>query len=179
MKQKQCSSYVGYSVTEGGEVYTHRRRLGLGQGKGSRMEIDPTYAKRLNHYNGHGGYLYVSISVRGKQRPVPIHRLLLDAFVGPCPDGMECRHLDGNPMNNNLSNLCYGTVRQNAKDRATHGRNRAGEAHPRSKLRATQVIAMRKQYLAGTPIATIARSFSVAESTAVDIVKGRKWKHLL
>src|SRR4051794_38431819 len=50
-----------------------------------------------------------------------IHRLVLEAFVGPCPDGLECRHLDGDPGNNLLSNLKWGTRLENFQDSVKHG----------------------------------------------------------
>lgn len=49
------------------------------------------------------------------------HRLVMTAFVGPRPDGMEVRHLDGNKDNNNLTNLAYGTASQNTLDTVEHG----------------------------------------------------------
>lgn len=50
-----------------------------------------------------------------------VHRLVMDAFVGPCPDGLEVRHLDGDPSNNRLSNLQYGTRPENQLDAVRHG----------------------------------------------------------
>lgn len=49
-----------------------------------------------------------------------VHRLVLETFVGPCPEGMEARHLDGDPNNNDLANLCWGTHLENMRDRARH-----------------------------------------------------------
>lgn len=49
------------------------------------------------------------------------HRLVAAAFLGPCPEGMEVRHGDGVRDNNQIGNLCYGTVRDNAQDAMRHG----------------------------------------------------------
>ena len=46
----------------------------------------------------------------------PVHQLVLLTFVGPPPDGEEVRHLDGDPTNNALSNLQYGTRTENILD---------------------------------------------------------------
>lgn len=46
-----------------------------------------------------------------------IHHLVLEAFVGPCPDGMEARHLNDDPQDNRLENLAWGTKAENAADR--------------------------------------------------------------
>lgn len=51
-----------------------------------------------------------------------VHALVLAAFVGPRPPGMDVRHLDGNPANNLLENLAYGTRSENCMDALRHGR---------------------------------------------------------
>ena len=59
------------------------------------------------------------INLQGKTRRV--HRLVLEAFVGPCPLGMECLHADDDPANNSLSNLRWGTRSENIHDRVRNG----------------------------------------------------------
>ncbi len=62
---------------------------------------------------------HLFVTLRGRKKAV--HRLVLSAFVGPCPDGMECCHDDGDPTNNAVSNLYWGTRSQNMRDRFRHG----------------------------------------------------------
>jgi hypothetical protein len=50
-----------------------------------------------------------------------VHRLVLETFVGPCPDGMECCHNNGDPADNRLENLRWDTLSSNAYDRVEHG----------------------------------------------------------
>ena len=50
-----------------------------------------------------------------------VHRLVLEAFVGPCPEGMEACHNDGNPSNNHVNNLRWDTQSENMNDRVKHG----------------------------------------------------------
>ena len=52
-----------------------------------------------------------------------VHRLVGEAFFGPLPEGMVTRHLDGDPTNNNVNNLKYGTQAENNRDTVDHGRN--------------------------------------------------------
>lgn len=52
-----------------------------------------------------------------------VHRVVLTAFVGPCPDGMEGCHNNGNPTDNRLENLRWGTRSENSRDTVRHGRN--------------------------------------------------------
>lgn len=70
-----------------------------------------------------GGYLQYHLQKDGKATTRNGHRLVLLAFVGPKPDGLVTRHLDGDPMNNRLSNLVYGTSSENSFDRVRHGRH--------------------------------------------------------
>lgn len=67
------------------------------------------------------GYPKVTLHSGGSERTLSVHRLVGREFVGPCPDGMEIRHLDGNKVNNNLTNLCYGTHSANVLDSVAHG----------------------------------------------------------
>lgn len=65
-------------------------------------------------------YLY-----RGKRiQRVRVHTAVLGAFVGPRPAGMVTRHLDGNPANNHLSNLAWGTHAENEADKKRHALER-------------------------------------------------------
>lgn len=67
------------------------------------------------------GYEYVSLRRRGVSIRSKVHLMVLLAFVGPRPDRMETRHLDGNPKNNRLGNLAYGTYGENKLDKSRHG----------------------------------------------------------
>ena len=49
-----------------------------------------------------------------------VHRLVLNAFAGPCPDNMEACHNDGDPTNNNVDNLRWDTHINNMVDRDKH-----------------------------------------------------------
>lgn len=50
-----------------------------------------------------------------------MHRLVLSAFVGPAPEGMEALHRDGSRANNRIANLAWGTHAQNQRDQLAHG----------------------------------------------------------
>lgn len=71
------------------------------------------------------GYRYVRLSRRMRR----VHRLVAEAFFGPSE--LLVRHLDGDPSNNSIGNLRYGTPADNAADRIRHGRTTyAGPAAP-------------------------------------------------
>ena len=52
----------------------------------------------------------------GRSKPILVHVLVLNSFVGPAKKGEWCRHLDDNPANNHLSNLRWGTPYENVLD---------------------------------------------------------------
>ena len=64
------------------------------------------------------GHLSVSL---GRKNSQCVHKLVLLAFVGLAPDGHECCHNNGNPADNRLENLRWGTRSENIKDAVKHG----------------------------------------------------------
>ncbi len=77
----------------------------------------------LSAYEDNHGYKKVNLHLMGKRSNRPIHRLVMLAFVGPCPAGHEVLHSDGARTNNRLSNLSYGTRSDNVQDSLRHGTN--------------------------------------------------------
>jgi len=70
------------------------------------------------------GHFRLTLSVEGKVRNEKVHRLVALTWIGPCPDGFECCHEDGDPANNSESNLRWDTKSSNARDRIKHGTHR-------------------------------------------------------
>jgi hypothetical protein len=87
----------------------------------------------LKLVNGTAGYKWVTLTRNGVQERFQVHRLVMRAFVGACPEGLEVRHLDGDPANNRWApggeeetraaggNLIYGTHSANMRDKKEHG----------------------------------------------------------
>lgn len=67
-----------------------------------------------------GGYNRVNVRNDLITKKIQISRTVLETFVGPCPPGKQCRHLDGNKRNDCLNNLEWGTPKQNSLDRVKH-----------------------------------------------------------
>lgn len=130
-----------------------------------------------------GGYLRVALYRPGRNQHVKklVHALVLTAFVGPKPRGLECRHLDGNPTNNRLSNLKWGTRKENTDDRARHGKNVRGERQWKAKLDPEKVRSIRAEYATGgTSFPRLAKKYNVQHhSTIMNIVHRKTWKHVV
>ena len=68
-----------------------------------------------------GGYHRVTLSSGKKRSPRLVHQLVLELFVGPRPKGRLGLHRDGNPVNNKVENLYWGTHKDNIDDAKAHG----------------------------------------------------------
>jgi hypothetical protein len=95
-----------YSVSSRGRVRNDKTRLILGS------------------YTVKRGYKEVHLrDQHGRRINYRVHRLVLVAFIGPCPHGQQQGlHFDGDPANNNVENLRWGSAFENASDRHRHGR---------------------------------------------------------
>lgn len=106
-----------------------------------------------------------------------IHTLILEAFTGPCPPGMECLHRDGDPQNNSLSNLRWGTRSENVRDAITHGTCNfsPGDRHSFAKITSRKAEQIRELLRDGQTQRAIARQFNVAQPTISAIARGERW----
>lgn len=102
----------GYHVSSYGRVFSDWV-------PGKRPATRSTVLRPLSPGRLKSGHLVI---LPGKRSTVKlVHRLVLEAFVGKCPDGFEARHLDDDPENNFLSNLAWGTRSENMKDAYANG----------------------------------------------------------
>lgn len=111
-----------------------------------------------------------------KQRVFKVHRLVLLAFVGPCPKGMYSCHNNGVKDDNRLENLRWDTPAGNAQDKVKHGTsNRGGWG---SKLLPAEVKAIRERTAQNESNASLGREYRVAASTISAIKTGTNWAWL-
>ena len=110
---------------------------------------------------------------KGVQRYV--HHLVLETFVGPRPAGLEVRHLDGDPSNNRLDNLVYGTSTENGQDMVAHGNSNRGERMWKSHLDERRVRIIRGLCKLNFPRKRIAEICSVTTKTVSDVYRRRSW----
>lgn len=126
------------------------------------------------------GYLRIILCKKSKIKQYYIHRLVLETFVGPCPPRMECRHLDGDPQNNKLENLCWGTRKENMKDRISHGTSSTHSdgftINNRDKLNKKSIIEIRELIKRGWADIEIGYIYKVHHNTIADIRLNRTWR---
>ena len=128
------------------------------------MKATPNYA----------GYLVITLGKDHKQYRVG--RLVLESFVGPCPENQECCHDDGDRGNNKLNNLRWGTSIDNGNDKRRHGVAK-GMRNSNSKLTENDVIDIRN-----SPVGflELAKKYGITHQQIRNIVLRKRggWDHL-
>ncbi len=157
MNEKVIENFPCYTVNTAGEV----KRLGKVVGR-----------------TGKNGYSIINLRYKGARRTCKAHTLVLETFVSKRPEGMECRHLNGNPADNRLDNLCWGTSLENAKDKQVHGTIVRGEDQAGAVLTESRVIEARRRVSAGETSESIAQEWGLPSPMIRAAVNGTKWKHL-
>lgn len=122
------------------------------------------------------GHIRITLgSKRRRHRDTCVHTLVAEAFIGPRPLGMHVCHNDGNPANNDISNLRYDTPKGNGADSARHGVMPRGVKQHRAKLTDEIVREIRNSPLS---FVVLGKKFGVS-SHAIYCVKHKKtWRHV-
>ena len=123
------------------------------------------------------GYIRVTLSKNGKTKKFPIHCLVLETFGNPRQTYQECRHFpDPNPNNNHISNLKWGTRKENEADKIIHGTyNHIGEKNPAAKLTNKEALLISKDQ---RPSRKLAKIYNVSKSTILRIKSQQAWRHI-
>lgn len=162
---RDIPGYVGfYQASDEGRIRSLERLLPSAVSDGIRKE-----KKVLNPGLDGNGRLHVALSREGIVRHFQVHRLVLEAFVGLCPEGMECLHGDGVPVNCRLDNLRWGTRLENKADQKRHGTLNTGP----KKLTMEDVVEIRKSTLTQRELAI---QFGVSQVTICHIKRGKTWQ---
>lgn len=125
-------------------------------------------------------YVFASIVSDGKKRNLLLHRLILEAFHGPCPEGMQgCHYPINDRTNNSIDNLQWGTPLENSRDhKREHGTILMGETHPRCVLTAEIVKESRRRYAAGESNADLMKRFGASSGAMWAALHHRTWRHV-
>ncbi len=127
--------------------------------------------------------LQINLCKNGKEKWFLIHRLVLEAFVGPCPKGMQCCHNNGNPKDNRVVNLRWDTNKNNIKDSIDQGTRfiPKGSKNGNAKLTEEQVREIRAKYVYNSRTASIyvlAKEYGVGKTEINNIINNKLWKHV-
>jgi hypothetical protein len=137
------------------------------------------FGRELKQYklNPEARYAVVWLTTAtGKGKAFPVHHLVLEAFVGPRPEGMIACHGQGGSKDNSLQNLSWGTYKQNnGPDRERDGTALHGSSHPSAKLTESDVREIR---LGTLSLAQAAKKFHVSETVICNARNYKTWKHV-
>lgn len=162
-ESRQVLEYPDYFVCPHGTVFSFRP---ANRNSGPR-KVPKTLRMLLT---GRRNLQYHSVRLHNDRGHIQalVHRLVLECFVGPRPEGMEACHNDGNPVNNDVENLRWDWPKANQFDRVGHGTFR-------SKLSPEDVPNIRDSIL---PTRALAAMYCVGQTAIRKVKLKETWKHL-
>jgi DNA-binding XRE family transcriptional regulator len=161
---KPILNYPDYLITKDGQVWSR---------------ISKRWLKARDNYRG---YLQIALGRKGIRK---IHQLVLETYVGLRPEGMECRHLNGNRKDNRLENLKWGTRSENMQDAVRHGTchpclGKFGDRHHRSKISNKDRQKILKQYIEGLlSQRELGNLYNVSKHTIWCLTNGKTWPFII
>lgn len=100
--------FPGYRVDKMGNIYGSKNQRIRPRKNGRYLQVDL-------YYRPYPQSKLIQVTKR-------VHIIVCQVFLGQKPTKKhQVRHLDGNPTNNCISNLCWGTAKENADDKKRHG----------------------------------------------------------
>lgn len=140
-----------------------------GQVKGPKGFIKPKI-----QYNG---YARTELWKKGLRYRPSIHRLVAEVFIPNPENKPQVNHLDGNKLNNNVSNLEWCTVQENLLHSVIL-HQRFGEKASNSKLKEEEVVAILVMLDKGVPGKWLADLFGITNAQISNLKKGKQWRRL-
>lgn len=180
----KLEDYPGYFISNKGDVFSNKIKISIGGCGIKSVSGDKLYKLKPTVYNNR---LFVTLSNGAKSKRMRVHRLIAKAFI-PNP---ECKpqvnHKNGNPLDNRIENLYWGTQKENILDAVRHGTFislvQRGEKNPSSKLSNEKVKLIRLLYndFKWKPI-KIYRIFGgiygVSQRNFYSIIQNQIWKYV-
>lgn len=158
---KILSKFPDYRIYSDGSIFSYRRK---------------TIPKKLSFSINNAGYFQTCLTnIDNKAVQMTVHPIIAAAFHGPPNDDQVVRHLDSNPRNNNISNLKYGTVKENVHDSIDAGNFAKGEKQPCTTLTNKEVLCIAKDTRKQKEIA---KDYKVSIKVVSDIKSGKTWSHV-
>lgn len=172
---KSHPDFPGYLIGDDGTVWSCWKRT-----QHSAVRVSHRVRKLTPGLNG-SGYQFVRLKFRGTKQQVirRVPRLVLETFVGTCPDGFQAMHGDGCIDNNSIANLSWGTPKDNAADRDAHGTTARGSKVGTAKIDESQASRILKLRAEARSLQSIADEFGISKRQVGRIVHGESWRHVI
>lgn len=190
-ERRPIAEYPGYFVSDRGRVFTsggaevcgfcgnHVNGTSKRKFCSRKCTSDAAYARKrgrfvdspsmrpMNGDAGDSGHIRVTLQRDGVAYRELVHRLVLAVFARPALPGEQGCHRDGDPTNNALPNLRWGTQSDNWEDRKRHGNGRSY-----AKLVDENVVDIRRST---ESVAILASRFGVSDTQIRNIRDGTQW----
>lgn len=125
------------------------------------------------------GYAQILLYQGGKRRRFGVHQLVALAFLGLKPSPLhEVAHLDGQRLNNHVSNLAWLLHSENERHKDLHGTRLRGSQIGNAKLTEAQVVLIRQALAVGIRQCALAQTYGVSDSTVSLIARAKTWRHV-
>jgi hypothetical protein len=173
VEYRDIPGFPGYRVGNDSSVWSCWR-LGPNSIMSDRWKL----LKKQTIFSRNHKYTRIHLTVSGKTMAMEVGRVMLLAFCGSPPEGMECCHGDGDSANNRLENLRWGTHKENMEDKCKHGKQLRGEKSWSAKITEDDVRIIYRLRSEGFTVQSIADIFRLANSHVSRLLRGLKWKHL-
>lgn len=145
-----------YTVDENGQVFSVR----------SNKFIQPSISNT--------GYVRVYLYNNNKKYRKSVHRLVAEAFIPNPLNKPQVNHIDGNKLNNHVSNLEWNTGSENLKNAFKLGLMKPNPTN--AKLSKTDIMCIFKLANKGVNQREIALQFKVTQATVSRIKNNKIWK---
>lgn len=163
IEYRDIEGFPGYKVGNDGSVWSNHifnRWNKIGPWK----QLNPG----INKISGHR-----MLVLHPGRFSIQVHRLVMNAFRGPCPDGLETCHYDDDTSNNHLSNLRYDTHKSNMAEAARNGRmpTKLTEEQAKEILAEFRLKGRIHQVNTG-------KKYGVSQSAIWSLINRRTWRHI-
>jgi len=168
METRPIPSVIGYSASACGQIISFHR-------------LEPFALKQANHPQG---YKKVCVKTNNGIKNKLVHRLVLEAWIGPCPDGCVTNHKNGNKADNRLENLEYCTQSENMAHAYGYGLSpkpptKQGSDCLLAKLSEEKVLALRSESDRKPGyVKRLASKYGITPSSVSKILLRHTWKHI-
>lgn len=172
---RDIPGYEGYYQISSTCVVKGLKRIVARSDGGTTTRPEAILAQQTNEW----GYMTVGLNKNRKRKHMLVHRIMLLAFVGECPDGMEINHKNGNKNDNRLENLEYCTHSENQKHACNVlGFVTRGVRHGRAKLNDGLVREIRYLHANGMSHSKLSAKYHVSEKVIYCVVNRKSWRHV-
>lgn len=170
----EIKGFTNYQVSSNGFVKSKKRVVLIGGFPRVRKE------RIMNQFITRYGYSFVRIvNDEGDAKNIFVHRIVASALISNPLSKPQVNHIDGNKLNNIISNLEWVTPSENQIHAYKAGlQNQNGTRNHMAKISENDVVNIRKMYASGMRCSAIAKIYGTGKSNIWSVATRKTWKHV-